>query len=107
MKRFLVIGLGLSLSMAGLHVRAESAAQDVLKDLKAKTASDSFYFAWTHMWMTPWPDQGDQRHLIETDGKVRPKPVDEIELKEGIAEGLKAFVKKPQVLTEPYPIRKK
>ena len=86
MKRFLVIGLGLSLAVVGLSAQAESAAQAVLKDLKAKAASDSFYFAWTHVWMTPWPAKGDQRHVIETDGKVQPKPVDEIELKEGIAE---------------------
>ena len=86
MKNLLVIGLGLCLAMGGLHVRAESAAQGVLQDLRAKAASDSFYFAWTHVWMTPWPAKGDQRHVIETDGKVLPKPIDEIELKEDIAE---------------------
>ena len=63
-----------------------SPARTVLDDLKAKAVSDSFYYAWTHVWMTPWPMYGDMRHVIEKDGRVLPKPTDEVVLKEEIAE---------------------
>lgn len=81
---FLLIWMTLCVGSAG----AASNAQMVMDDLKAKAASDSFYLAWTYVWVAPWPYLGDMRHVVEKDGRFLPKPLDEIELRDGIAEGL-------------------
>lgn len=86
--RALVVGMSLALAGCTLWAGSVSPAQAVLRDLRAKGASDSFYFAWTHVWMSPWSSVGDRRHVVEKDGQVVSKPVDEVELRDGIAEAI-------------------
>lgn len=86
--RALVVGMSLALAGCTLWAGSVSPAQAVLRDLRAKGASDSFYFAWTHVWMSPWSSVGDRRHVVEKNGQVVSKPVDEVELRDGIAEAI-------------------
>lgn len=52
----LIMGAVLATSFAGA-----SPASELLQDLKASMTGGRFDFSWTHVWMTPWPVDGDAR----------------------------------------------
>lgn len=81
--------LTIAVALAGCNFfEGKTPAQTALDDLKAIAASPNFEFAWTHVWMSPWPMYGDETNMIDVKGKPQPKPLGDTVLKNHIAEAI-------------------
>ena len=57
-----------------------TAKERVFAKLKAVAASPNYYWAWTQPWLNHWGWAGDRRHVVEENGKFRPKPLADVRL---------------------------
>ena len=69
----------LGLAMAVCQVRASN-RDDVLGRLKEVASSPNYYWAWTYPWIGNRMPTDDMRHVVERDGRLFPKPTDEVKL---------------------------
>jgi len=68
--------------VAGGRPDARSAGRaEVLDKLRRTAESPNYYWAWTHPWVVEvWNTKGDRKHVVEANGRFRPKPTDEVTL---------------------------
>lgn len=61
--------------------RSDGAAARVFAKLQAVARTKSYYWAWTHPWMNPWPAEGDRAFArAKGDGTFAPAPTAEVRL---------------------------
>lgn len=68
---------------------------DVLGRLKEVAASPNYYWAWTYSWISNRMPTDDMRYVVEKDGRLSPKPTDEVRLEsvyQKYAGGLRSLI---------------
>lgn len=86
-RREFLVRTGAAAALAGFPGIAVGAAREpggaagrVLAKLKAVANSKSYYWAWTHPWMDPWPMAGDRRFAVKKGEGFAPLPTADVRL---------------------------
>ena len=86
-RREFLVRTGAAAVLAGFPGIAAGAAREpggaagrVLAKLRAVANSKSYYWAWTHPWMDPWPMAGDRRFAVKKGEEFAPLPTADVRL---------------------------
>ena len=86
-RREFLVRTGAAAALAGFPGIAAGAAREpggaagrVLAKLKTVANSKSYYWAWTHPWMDPWPMAGDRRFAVKKGEGFAPLPTADVRL---------------------------